>query len=410
MIKRNLYLSNISIEQAHEKYFSALDGCLSPKFEEIPVEKSLDRITAKDVHAHYNSPLFNCAAMDGIAVIAASTEKARESNPLVLKEGKDFIHINTGDRVFHPFDAVIMAEDIIQLNDDEKTATILHSASQNQHIRPVGEDFAKGEMIVCARHKIRPIDIGVLISAGISSIEVYAKPKAAVFPTGSEMIEAGIAPQNGEIIESNSHMFSALLSQEGASAVRFPSIPDNFELLKETIEKAAQDFDMIIVNAGSSAGTEDFVVQALRGIGEVIVHGVAMKPGKPVILAKVNNKPVIGTPGYPVSAYLSFKTFVSPVLAKLTGQKTIFAQTVEAVLSKRIVSSLKHREYVRVKIDRVDGKLTATPLARGAGAAMSLVKADGFCVIEQNSEGIEAGETVRIERLLQNFSYCKSNH
>jgi putative molybdopterin biosynthesis protein len=154
---------------------------------------------------------------------------------------------------------------------------------------------------------------------------------------------------------------------------------------------------MVLINAGSSAGTQDFAVQVLRELGEVIVHGVAMKPGKPVILAKVNNKPVIGTPGYPVSAYLSYEIFAAPVLAAFTGRRDSVPQQVEAVIAKRVVSSLKHREYVRVKVGRVGGKLVASPLARGAGAAMSLVRADGFCVIRQNSEGLEAGETAQVE-------------
>ena len=156
-------------------------------------------------------------------------------------------------------------------------------------------------------------------------------------------------------------------------------------------------YDMVIVNAGSSAGTEEFTVHVVRELGEVLVHGVAIKPGKPVILAIVNGKPVIGLPGYPVSAYINFENFVIPVLQKLAGRTETAGTTVRAVISKRLVSSLKHKEYVRVKVGEVGDKLVASPLARGAGAAMSLVRADGFCVIPQNSEGVEAGDTVDVE-------------
>jgi len=403
MAKRNLYLTNVPVEEALSKYFSALEGVLTPAFEEIPVSESLDRITKHAVYARCCSPLFNAAAMDGIAVRAAATEGARESNPLILAKGKDFIPVDTGDPMRLPFDAVIMAEDVLEI--DEETVKILASAAAWQHVRPIGEDIVAGEMILPGRHRIRPIDIGVLFSGGITRVEVYAKPRVAIIPTGTEIVEPGAMPgagpqseiPKGEIIESNSRMFEALVQEADGKAVRFAPVPDDYDLLRKTIGQAAKEFDMVLVNAGSSAGTEDYTVSVLRELGEVAVHGVAMKPGKPVILAKVNNKPVIGTPGYPVSAYLSYKTFVAPVLSALTGRCEGSSNKVEATVSKRIVSSLKHREYVRVKVGRVGGRLVASPLARGAGAAMSLVRADGFCVIDQNSEGIEAGETASIE-------------
>jgi putative molybdopterin biosynthesis protein len=188
-----------------------------------------------------------------------------------------------------------------------------------------------------------------------------------------------------------------MVNQAGGAAERFAPLPDDYELLKKNILSAAEKFDMVIINAGSSAGREDFTVHILRELGEVIVHGVAIKPGKPVIMAKVNGKPVIGTPGYPVSAYLAYEIFAAPVLSVLTGRGDGVPQKIEAVMARRLVSSLKHREYVRVKVGRVGDKLVASPLARGAGAAMSLVRADGFCVIAQNSEGIEAGESAPVE-------------
>jgi putative molybdopterin biosynthesis protein len=401
MTKRNLYLSNVPVEEALSKYLSALEGHLVPKFEKIPVEESLDRVTSKAVYAILSSPLYDAAAMDGIAVKASVTAGARESSPLVLKLGEDFITVNTGDPIHHPYDAVIMAEDIIQ-TDGEENIKIMESASPWQYIRPVGDDIVAGEMIISGKHKIRPIDIGILFSGGITFIDVYVKPKVAIFPTGDEIIDTSHLqpddiPKEGKIIESNTRMFEALVKKAGGEAVRFAPVPDNYEKLKEEISRAVHEFDLVLINAGSSAGTEDFTVQVLREIGEVIVHGVAMKPGKPVILAIVNNKPVIGTPGYPVSAYLSYETFAAPVLSILTGSKNKKMLKMSATISRRIVSSLKHREYVRVKIGRVNGKLVASPLTRGAGAAMSLVRADGFCVIDQQSEGIEAGETAMIE-------------
>ena len=405
MAKRNLYLSNVPAEEALSKYFSALDGFLKPRFEEIPVEESLDRVNHQAVYARCCSPPYNAAAMDGIAVIAAATAQARESRPLFLNEGKDFIPVDTGDPIHSPYDAVIMAEDVIGTDDggESKTVKILEAAAAWQHIRPIGEDIVTGEMILPGRHLVRPIDIGVLLSGGVTRIEVYAKPAVAIFPTGSEIVDVhGMAngeleAGKGRIIESNSRMFEAMVKQLGGAPFRFAPVPDDYGLLSEVIRKAAEEYDVVIINAGSSAGTEDFTVHVLRELGEVVVHGVAVKPGKPVILAKVNNKPVIGTPGYPVSAYLSFESFAAPVLRALTGRRDGTPQRVDAVLSRRLISSLKHREYVRVKVGRVGDRLVASPLARGAGAAMSLVRSDGFCVIEQNSEGIEAGTSAPVE-------------
>ena len=192
-------------------------------------------------------------------------------------------------------------------------------------------------------------------------------------------------------------MFEAMAREQGADPTRFSPIADDYERLRQAVSDAVDSFDLVIVNAGSSAGTEDYTVHVLRELGEVLIHGVAIKPGKPVILAIVRGKPVIGLPGYPVSAYINFENFVIPVLNRLSGRTGRTAPQAEAVISRRLVSSLKYREYVRVKVGKVDDRLVASPLARGAGAAMSLVRADGFCVIPQSSEGVEAGEKVTVE-------------
>jgi len=391
MAERNLNLNIIPVDEALSRYLSALDGLLVPKFEVIPVEKSLGRITAKEVCACLNSPHYNAAAMDGIAVKAGDFNSNYDCVT-------DYVNVNTGDPVQEPFDAVIMAEDLPYTGEK--------NVLPGQHVRHVGESIKIGEEILSAKHKIRPADIGMLISAGVYQINVYSKPKIAVIPTGSELIDTtllheGYVPEAGKIIESNSHMYEAQIKQAGGESKRFSPIPDNFNLLKDSITKAAQGFDIVLINAGSSAGTEDFTVKVLREIGEVIVHGVAMKPGKPTVLAIVNGKPVIGTPGYPVSAFLSFETFALPVFAVLAGYEIKPRKKTEAVLSEKITSTLKQREYIRVKLENVNDKLTAFPLVRSSGVAMSLVKADGFCIADIGCEHIEAGETVFIELIEQ---------
>ena len=396
MGKRNLYLKTTPVQEALEIYMNALKDCVETAYETIPVTESLNRITKNAVYAKYCSPLYNAAAMDGIAVMARKTENASEACPKELILGTDYQVVDTGDPIHEPYDAVIMAEDLLETDHPDRVK-IIASAAPWQHIRPIGEDIVAGEMILPGRHCIRPIDVGVLLSAGIVEIEVVKLPAVAIFPTGTEMIEPGTEPKDGDIIESNSRMFENLVTAQGARAVRFAPIEDDYNKIRDAVKKASGEFDMVIVNAGSSAGTEDYTVHVLRELGEVIIHGVAIKPGKPVILAIVNHRPVIGLPGYPVSAYIGFENFVTPVLQLLGHRTGKLNKTVEAVISKRLVSSLKHKEYVRVKVGCVGDKVVAAPLARGAGAAMSLVRADGFCVIEQNSEGCEAGEKVQVE-------------
>ena len=393
MSKRNLYLKTIPVEEAREKYFTRVSEIIKPASTRYLRVDSLDRITKSAVYARYSSPLFNASAMDGIAVRAEDTKGASETTPVLLKEDQ-YVVVDTGDPIHNPFDAVIMAEDIVETDEGVR---ITASAAPWQHIRPIGEDIVAGEMILPRNHKIRAIDIGVLLSAGILDIEVIKRPEVAVFPTGTEIIEPGTEIKEGSIIESNSRMFENMITVAGGIGHRFPPIIDDYDEILQKVSDAVDKYDMVIINAGSSAGTEDYTVHVLRELGEVIVHGVAVKPGKPVILAIVRGKPVIGLPGYPVSAYIGFENFVTPLLAMMGRRPESSVETVEAHISKRLVSSLKHREYVRVKVGKVGDKFVAAPLARGAGAAMSLVRADGFCVIEQNSEGVEAGEKVNIE-------------
>lgn len=392
-MKRNLYLKTIPVEEAREKYMGAIGQLIAPKYETIDVREALDRITGSAVFARYSSPLFNASAMDGIAVCARDTDNASEAEPVILSEDK-YTVVDTGDPIHPPYDAVIMAEDIVEI---EGGVRITASAHSWQHIRPVGEDIVAGEMILPSNHKIRAIDIGVLLSAGILEIDVVQRPQVAIFPTGTEIIEPEDKPEDGSIIESNSRMFENMVTAAGGIGHRFPPVIDNYEQIKTNVSNAVDKYDMVIINAGSSAGTEDYTVHVLRELGEVIVHGVSIKPGKPVILAVVRGKPVIGLPGYPVSAYIGFENFVTPIIQKMGRRPEELTESLSAHISRRLVSSLKHKEYVRVKVGKVGDKFVAAPLARGAGAAMSLVRADGFCVIEQSSEGVEAGEKVNIE-------------
>lgn len=392
---RNTYIQNIEVEKAKSEYYSKVSvKCQS---ENINTLDSLSRVTFKSVNAKVSSPNYNSAAMDGIQVKSSNTKGTTETSPMILTEGEDFTYINTGNQIKDPYDSVIMIEDVIDLGDGK--VQILKSSFPWQHVRQVGEDIVATEMIIPSRHKIRPIDIGALISGGVEELEVYKRPKVGILPTGTEIIENISDLEDGKIIDSNSRVFENEVTQIGGVPNRYSPVEDDYDLLKKVILKATEENDILLINAGSSAGTKDHTVKIIRELGEVIVHGVAMKPGKPTILGIINEKPVIGIPGYPVSAYFVFQIFVKPLIEKHLGLKEDEKDSIEAVISKRVVSSLKNRELIRVNLGYVDEKLVATPLSSGAGVTMSLVKADGVAIIPRNLEGVDAGGKVKVELL-----------
>lgn len=394
--ERNIYLSNMDVNSAQKLLMDRVEACLGNSgTEKIQVIASQGRVSASSVFARVSSPNFNASAMDGIAVNAKSTFGASEANPMRLRKGIDFIYVDTGDPITDPYDAVIMIEDVVEIDSD--TVEIIKSAAPWQDIRPIGEDIVANEMIIPANHEIRPVDIAAMLAGGITELEVVKKPRVGIIPTGTEIIEPDEPFELGKIIESNSRMFEGLVKEYGGEPVRLKPVPDDYGLLKRIISEAVKQNDIVIINAGSSAGSEDFTVKLIAELGEVLVHGIATRPGKPAILGIIEGKPVLGIPGYPVSAYFVFETFAKPLIYKYLKQGVLQKNKAEAVLSRRMVSSLKHTEYVRIKLGLVDGKLIATPLNRGAGATMSLVRADGILVIPQNSEGIEAGEKVQVE-------------
>lgn len=395
---RNIYLSNMELSEAIEKLSAAYIGAGSLLgTDRVAIPEALDRVTAEPIFAVISAPFFNASAMDGIAVKAESTYGVHERNPLMLKKGTGYIVVDTGDPILDPWDAVIMIEDVTEI--DEETVEIRSATSPWEHVRPVGEDIVAGELILPACHRVTPIDIGALLSGGIVEVPVIRKPRVAILPTGTEIIEPSEPMAIGKIIESNSRVFEAIVKQCGGEPLRLKPVADDYGLIRETVRAAVAQSDLVIINAGSSAGTEDYTAKIIRELGEVMVHGLAIKPGKPAILGKVDGKPVIGIPGYPVSAWVVFDSLVKPLIYAMLRQRPPERPTASAVVSRRIVSSLKHLEFVRVKLGKVGDRLIATPLSRGAGVTMSLVKADGILPVPLSCEGIEAGETVTVELL-----------
>ena len=390
---RNTYIDNIDVEEAKAKYFDILNIDLT--YDEVDVVDALGRVTFEAIYAKISSPTYNASAMDGIAVVSKNTDEATETNPLTLEINKDFVYLNTGNQIADPFDSVIMIEDIIQL--EEGKIQILKSAYPWQNIRQIGEDIVATEMILPSKHKIRPIDLGSLISGGIEKIKVNKKPIVGILPTGSEIVQNVADIEDGKIIDSNSKVFEGMVKELGGVANRYAPQIDDFDLLKKDVLKAIEENDILLIGAGSSAGTRDYSVKLIEELGQVIIHGLAMKPGKPTILGIIKGKPVIGIPGYPVSAFLVMDVFVKPLIQKYIGLDEVETGYIKAQLSRRVVSSLKHKELVRVNLGLVNEKLIATPLSSGAGVSMSLVKADGIAIIPRNVEGVEAGEILDVE-------------
>jgi len=414
--KQNKYLSNEPLAEAIKKYNDALiaagvNGPLAG--ERIPVGEALGRVTAEAVIAKISSPFYHSAAMDGVAIRFIDTFGAAETRPKRLRVPDQAVYVDTGDPMPDGFNAVIMIEDVEKISESE--IEILKPATPWQHVRLVGEDIVATELIISENHIIRPVDMAAMIASGHTTIMARKKPVVSIIPTGTELVEPGSELHKGDIIDFNSTMLSALATECGAHGVRKQIVKDNADLLRNAVLEALEDSDLVLINAGSSAGREDFTADVIAGIGAVIVHGVAIKPGKPVILAIVQGKPVIGIPGYPVSAALTFNLFVKPLIFSMLGLGTPGTDTLTAKLSRQVASSLGAEEFIRVKLGSVSGVLVATPVTRGAGALMSLVRADGVLRVPTQSEGIAGGHEVSVELLrasrdIENTIVCIGSH
>ena len=400
------YLENVELEEALKIYIETIKSMgIALEVEEILVKDCIGRVASEAVYANISSPHYNACAMDGIALIAKNTFGATETTPVVLKEGIDFEMVDTGDPLPDRFDAVVMIEDVIRLGDE--LIKLLSAATPWQHVRQIGEDLCASEMIIPSNTRIEPAAIGAILAGGVLKIKVWKKPVVGIIPTGDEIVSPTDCPSKGEIIEFNTSIFSAMLKEWGAVSKIYSIVPDKFDLIKSTVEKAAVECDMVILNAGSSAGREDFSSKAIGESGKVITHGIAIRPGKPTILGVVNNRPVIGIPGYPVSGIIVMEKLFKLILESLMHVGLPSRINTKAVLSRKIVSSLKYKEFIRVKLGNVDEKLIATPLNRGAGVVTSFVKADGILEIPINSEGYEAGQEIEVE-LLKNQDEIKN--
>jgi putative molybdopterin biosynthesis protein len=393
-----------TLEEAKAIFYAKFRADQRTAAEEVSTEDSQGRVTAEPIFAKMSAPFYHSAAMDGIAVRAEATYGTTERHPKTLEIGKDALWINTGQAIPEGCDAVIMVEKVHQRNEGE--VEIRSPAYPWQHIRKVGEDIVATQLLLPQNHRIRPYDMGSLISAGIFSLGVWKKPKVVIIPTGSELvhhqqIRDPSQLKKGQIIEYNSIILAGLVRGCHGIPNIYPIVPDFEENIREALQGAVDsDADLVIVNAGSSAGSKDYTANIIGEMGEVLVHGVAMMPGKPTILGVVKGKPVIGNPGYAVSATLSFEEFIRPLLFSLQGYAVPKRRTIRVQPSRDISSKLGIEEFLRVNIGRVGEKTIATPLPRAAGSITTLTRAEGIMRIPALSEGVTQNEEMEAELLV----------
>ena len=391
------YLTNIPLAKAREDYLKLLQSHgYGSAAETIPVWDACGRVTAHAVYAHICAPHYAASAMDGVAVNAKDTFGATETTPITLSPGQ-FLVLDTGDPIPENKDAVIMVEDIVK--NEDGTITIHAAAAPWQHIRQIGEDICAGEMILPSHMTISPSAIGAMIAGGVLEVDVIRKPKVGIIPTGDEIIPPCTDPKPGDILEFNGSIFSSMVRSWGAEAQVYPIVPDKFDQIKAMVAKAAEECDLVILNAGSSAGREDFSARVIRELGEVLYHGIAMKPGKPAILGCKGATPILGVPGYPVSGIIVIEQLLKPLIDHWLKAPGEAAQYAKATLTRPVVSGLKYEEFVRVRMGYVGEKLMASPLSRGSGVVSSFMKADGILEVPQGMEGYEAGSEVNVKLL-----------
>jgi putative molybdopterin biosynthesis protein len=403
--RADVYLHDIALDEAIAAWQGALaeTGLLQPlASENLPLTEALGRVTAEPVWARLSAPHYHASAMDGFAVRADATRGASESHPLRLAVGSDAVYVDTGDAMPPGTNAVIMIEAVHRLHDAHGDwIEFTEPTPPWRHVRAMGEDMVATELVLPANHRLRPQDLGAIAGSGYATVTVWRRPRVAILPTGSELVSAEVEPRPGDIIEYNSLMLGAQAQEAGCEVTRYPIHADVRERILATVSEALATHDIVIVNAGSSAGSEDYTASIVQELGRLCVHGIAIRPGHPVILGVARGRALVGIPGYPVSAAMTFDLLIKPLLYRWQGLLPPERPVVEATMTRKTFSPMGEDEFVRVTVGRVGERLVATPLAGGAGVISSLVKADGILTIPRFSEGRHAGESVRVELLCE---------
>lgn len=411
----SVYLHDIPLDDAQKRFQQALTEAGLWKIlasEDIPLdENAVGRVTSEPVWARISSPHYHASAMDGFALRAGHTAGAMPTAPVTLEMGPQAQYVDTGDPLPDWANAVVPIENVEALDfagrpagDSRQPDVIRLRAALTpwSHVRPMGEDIVATQLVLPAGQILRPVDLGAVAASGHTHLGVSRKPRVAVLPTGTELVPVGTAVKRGDIIEYNSIVMAAQVRAWGGEAVRFPISADDFGLIRMRVQQAADENDLVLLNAGSSAGSEDFSARVVEELGTLLVHGVAVRPGHPVILGLIRHSdgqgvtPIIGVPGYPVSAALTGEIFVEPLLAVWQGRQPQYPVEVNAALTRKITSPAGDDDYVRMVAGRVGDRMLAAPLSRGAGVITSLVRADGITILPRGVQGLEPGAPVRV--------------
>jgi len=394
-MEQNMYLYNRTWQEVLKQMQESLQDDCFPKNELLDVRAALGRVTGETIRARRSSPHYSASAMDGYALRAEDTFGLNERNPRWFALGSETVQVDTGDPLPDGMNAVLMWEKILAKN--EKAILIDKPVVPWDNVRPVGEDIVEGEVLLPINHRIRPQDQGALLAGGVLNIAVRKKPRVGILPTGDEIFPVDYPVAKGQIVDSNSTVLASLVEEWGGVSKIWPICPDKVDQLEKKLLEIAEEQDIIVIIAGSSAGRDDYTSRIIEKYGRIFAHGVAIKPGKPVILGEISRKPVIGIPGYPVSAFFTAKLFLEAWVKYFLGLEKGEGPTVEASISKKLFSALGSEEFVRVKLGKVGERWIATPISRGAGVTMSLVRADGVLRVPRLLEGFHEGQSVEIE-------------
>ncbi len=399
---RSVYLKMKSLNEARRIVHERLAPLRRLMPETVPVPEAAGRVLASPVYAAISAPNYHAAAMDGVAVKAETTYGASESHPKALASGRDAFFVNTGNVLPAGTDAVIMIENIQVL--DEGRIVIEAPAFPWQHVRKIGEDIVATELLFPRYHKVTPYCLGALLTGGVFSVPVLKKPRVLIIPTGTELVDWRATPladvRPGQVLETNSFVLGRLVEECGGIYARNEMVSDDTNRIMSAVEQAASDgCDCVLILGGSSAGSEDYARAVIENLGEVLVHGVTIMPGKPAVVGVVRETPVFGIPGYPVSAIIVFEQLVRLLLTAFLKQPEPPSERVVVTPTRKMASKLGLEEFVRVKLGDVGGRMVATPLPRGAGSITSITDADGIVRIPADTEGIRENATVTAELL-----------
>ncbi|MGB9857530.1 MAG: molybdopterin biosynthesis protein [Dictyoglomaceae bacterium] len=394
-MERKRYLRRLDLETAKEIWEKALQGkgwLERRKKEKVPVISALKRLLAEPVFAKRSVPNYISSAMDGIAVKSEKTIFASEKNPIRLKKG-DFYWINTGEILKEGYDSVIMAEFVREISEDE--VEIYKPSAPYENVRLLGEDCEFGEMIFTSNKILEPIDLSFLLSSGVDEVWVYSKPKVLVIPTGDELVRKKEDLREGKVLETNSIFIENYLKLLGAEVEIEDILPDDPKVIEDKLI-SIKNFDLVITIGGSSAGSKDYIAKILEKNGELLVHGVNVRPGKPLILGFINDIPLIGLPGYPQACFNDFSLFVVPYISSWTGIKIEREEKILANLALRIVNSPSEKHIIPGVLGKVNEKFWFYPLKSSSSVISSLVKKDGRLIISKGVEGINEKDVIEV--------------